>query len=96
MKIKAPKDFWAGLMFIAFGAGFMGLPTGAVPLVAIGLMLSFVGLFSSIGSVVGLHGAPRSVLPAVIVSFVLSAGAIAVAGYGIYYVLEHGFMACGC
>lgn len=23
MKIKAPKDFWAGLMFIAFGAAFM-------------------------------------------------------------------------
>jgi hypothetical protein len=23
MKIKAPKDFWAGLMFIAFGLGFM-------------------------------------------------------------------------
>ena len=22
MKIKAPKDFWAGLMFIAFGVGF--------------------------------------------------------------------------
>lgn len=22
MKIKAPKDFWAGLMFIAFGLGF--------------------------------------------------------------------------
>ena len=25
MKIKGPKDFWAGLMFIAFGAGFMGM-----------------------------------------------------------------------
>ena len=25
MKIKAPKDFWAGLMFIAFGAAFMGV-----------------------------------------------------------------------
>ena len=23
MKIKAPKDFWAGLMFVAFGIGFM-------------------------------------------------------------------------
>lgn len=23
MKIKAPMDFWAGLMFIAFGVGFM-------------------------------------------------------------------------
>jgi putative tricarboxylic transport membrane protein len=23
MKIKAPKDFWAGVMFIAFGVGFM-------------------------------------------------------------------------
>ncbi|HSD54968.1 MAG TPA: tripartite tricarboxylate transporter TctB family protein [Burkholderiales bacterium] len=23
MKIKAPKDFWAGLMFIAFGIGFL-------------------------------------------------------------------------
>ena len=23
MKIKAPKDFWSGLMFIAFGVGFM-------------------------------------------------------------------------
>jgi hypothetical protein len=23
MKIRAPKDFWAGLMFIAFGLGFM-------------------------------------------------------------------------
>ena len=23
MKIKAPKDFWAGLMFIAFGLGFL-------------------------------------------------------------------------
>jgi hypothetical protein len=23
MKITAPKDFWAGLMFIAFGVGFM-------------------------------------------------------------------------
>jgi hypothetical protein len=23
MKIKAPKDFWAGLMFIAFGLAFM-------------------------------------------------------------------------
>jgi len=23
MKIKAPKDFWAGLMFLAFGVGFM-------------------------------------------------------------------------
>jgi hypothetical protein len=23
MRIKAPKDFWAGLMFIAFGLGFM-------------------------------------------------------------------------
>jgi len=23
MRIKAPKDFWAGLMFIAFGAAFM-------------------------------------------------------------------------
>src|SRR5262245_26960201 len=22
MKIKAPRDFWAGLMFIAFGVGF--------------------------------------------------------------------------
>jgi hypothetical protein len=22
MKIKAPKDFWAGLMFIGFGVGF--------------------------------------------------------------------------
>jgi len=22
MKIKAPKDFWAGLMFLAFGVGF--------------------------------------------------------------------------
>ncbi len=25
MKIKAPKDFWAGLMFIAFGAAFMSV-----------------------------------------------------------------------
>ena len=23
MKIKAPRDFWAGLMFIAFGLGFL-------------------------------------------------------------------------
>jgi hypothetical protein len=23
MKIRAPKDFWAGLMFLAFGVGFM-------------------------------------------------------------------------
>ncbi len=23
MKIKAPRDFWAGLMFIAFGVGFL-------------------------------------------------------------------------
>jgi hypothetical protein len=23
MKIKSPKDFWAGLMFIAFGLFFM-------------------------------------------------------------------------
>lgn len=23
MKIKAPRDFWAGLMFIAFGVGFV-------------------------------------------------------------------------
>jgi putative tricarboxylic transport membrane protein len=23
MKIRAPKDFWAGLMFIAFGVGFV-------------------------------------------------------------------------
>jgi len=81
---------------VAFGAGFMGLPIGAVPLVATGLVLSFIGLFSSIGSVVGLRGAPRSVLPTLIVSFVLSASAIAVVGYGIYYVLEHGFMACDC
>ena len=25
MKVKSPKDFWAGLMFIAFGAAAMGI-----------------------------------------------------------------------
>ena len=27
MKIKAPKDFWAGLMFMAFGVGFAWVAT---------------------------------------------------------------------
>jgi len=25
MKIKAPKDFWAGLLFVAFGMGFLAV-----------------------------------------------------------------------
>ncbi len=62
MKIKAPKDFWAGLMFIAFGAAFMGIALknyqlgtavrmgpGYFPTVLGGLMI-FLGVIVFLGA----------------------------------------------
>ena len=62
MKIKAPKDFWAGLMFIAFGLAFMvgalksyqmgtavRMGPGYFPTV-LGGMLAVLGLIVLLGS----------------------------------------------
>lgn len=62
MKVKSPKDFWAGLMFIAFGLGAMGISLthyqfgtavrmgpGYFPTVLGGLMAT-LGLIILIGS----------------------------------------------
>lgn len=63
MKIKAPKDFWAGLMFMGFGLGFlmvaqsyrMGtairMGPGYFPSV-LGAMLAVLGLVVFAGSFV--------------------------------------------
>lgn len=64
MKIKAPKDFWAGLMFIAFGVAFMTIALknyqfgsavrmgpGYFPTVLGGLMTA-LGLVVLLGSLV--------------------------------------------
>jgi len=64
MKIKAPKDFWAGIMFIAFGAAFLiismknyqlgtavRMGPGYFPTVLGGLMI-FLGILVMLESVV--------------------------------------------
>ena len=61
MRIKAPKDFWAGLMFIAFGLGFvivardysMGTAIRMGPAyfpTILGSILAFLGLVLAGGS----------------------------------------------
>ena len=63
MKIKAPKDFWAGLMFVAFGLGFgavaqnyqIGTAVRMGPAyfpTVLGGLLALLGIFVLIESVV--------------------------------------------
>lgn len=71
MNIRNQKDFWAGMMFIAFGAGFAGYGTryalgtaermgpGYFPTV-LGILLAVIGLVVAVGGVAG-KGEPERI-----------------------------------
>lgn len=82
MQIKAPKDFWAGLMFIAFGVGFavvaqnysMGTATRMGPAffpTVLGVILALLGLaIASRGLIASGEAVPRFHLRPMIVILV--------------------------